>query len=122
MPSQHSIANSKAQNNGLFPLSCMRQHQERLLEISWPEDELGALWLPLLNRRRAPIEQSLRDSLLTPEQIDSLVLVDGASQHALVQRIAVRLFGKMPYKKIHRDFKFPGKRRDRKTSFLHTFW
>lgn len=87
-----------AKCNGLFPLSCTWQHQECLLEISWHEDELETLWLPLLNRLRAPIEQALRDSLLTPEQIDSLVLVGGASQHPLVQRIAVRLFGKMPYK------------------------
>ncbi|SUH16954.1 molecular chaperone HscC [Salmonella enterica subsp. enterica] len=43
------------------------------------------------------IEQALRDSRLKPEQIDSLVLVGGASQMPLVQRIAVRLFGKLPY-------------------------
>lgn len=42
-------------------------------------------------------EQALRDSRLKPEQIDSLVLVGGASQMPLVQRIAVRLFGKLPY-------------------------
>lgn len=87
-----------AKCSGQLPLSCAWQHQERLLEISWHEDELEALWLPLLNRLRAPIEQALRDSLLAPEQIDSLVLVGGASQHTLAQRIAVRLFGKMPYK------------------------
>lgn len=62
------------------------------------EDELEALWLPLLNRLRVPIEQALRDARLKPSQIDSLVLVGGASQMPLVQRIAVRLFGKLPYK------------------------
>lgn len=55
------------------------------------------LWLPLLNRLRVPIEQALRDARLKPSQIDSLVLVGGASQMPLVQRIAVRLFGKLPY-------------------------
>lgn len=49
------------------------------------------------SRLRTPIEQALRDSRLKPEQIDSLVLVGGASQMPLVQRIAVRLFGKLPY-------------------------
>ncbi len=72
-------------------------YQERVLESTFYDDELEALWLPLLNRLRTPIEQALRDSRLKPEQIDSPVLVGGASQMPLVQRIAVRLFGKLPY-------------------------
>ena len=64
------------------------------------ENELEDLWLPLLNRLRVPIEQALRDARLKPSQIDSLVLVGGASQMPLVQRIAVRLFGKLPVSKL----------------------
>lgn len=66
-------------------------------ECEFYENELEDLWLPLLNRLRVPIEQALRDARLKPSQIDSLVLVGGASQMPLVQRIAVRLFGKLPY-------------------------
>ena len=79
------------------PLRVNWLYQERALESSFYDDELESLWLPLLNRLRTPIEQALRDSRLKPEQIDSLVLVGGASQMPLVQRIAVRLFGKLPY-------------------------
>ncbi|EBS7632893.1 molecular chaperone HscC [Salmonella enterica] len=79
------------------PLRMSWLYQERSLESTFYDDELEALWLPLLNRLRTPIEQALRDSRLKPEQIDSLVLVGGASQMPLVQRIAVRLFGKLPY-------------------------
>ncbi|EBV2193719.1 molecular chaperone HscC [Salmonella enterica] len=79
------------------PLHMSWLYQERALESTFYDDELEALWLPLLNRLRTPIEQALRDSRLKPEQIDSLVLVGGASQMPLVQRIAVRLFGKLPY-------------------------
>ncbi|EBG3521394.1 molecular chaperone HscC [Salmonella enterica] len=79
------------------PLRMSWLYQERVLESTFYDDELEALWLPLLNRLRTPIEQALRDSRLKPEQIDSLVLVGGASQMPLVQRIAVRLFGKLPY-------------------------
>ncbi|ALP98978.1 Hsp70 family protein [Salmonella enterica subsp. enterica serovar Newport] len=79
------------------PLRMSWLYQERALESTFYDDELEALWLPLLNRLRTPIEQALRDSRLKPEQIDSLVLVGGASQMPLVQRIAVRLFGKLPY-------------------------
>ncbi len=79
------------------PLRMSWLYQESALESTFYDDELEALWLPLLNRLRTPIEQALRDSRLKPEQIDSLVLVGGASQMPLVQRIAVRLFGKLPY-------------------------
>ncbi|ECR7546778.1 molecular chaperone HscC [Salmonella enterica] len=79
------------------PLRMSWLYQESVLENTFYDDELEALWLPLLNRLRTPIEQALRDSRLKPEQIDSLVLVGGASQMPLVQRIAVRLFGKLPY-------------------------
>ncbi|ECF0139990.1 molecular chaperone HscC [Salmonella enterica subsp. enterica serovar Monschaui] len=79
------------------PLRMSWLYQERALESTFYDDELEALWLPLLNRLRTPIEQALRDSRLKPEQIDSLVLVGGTSQMPLVQRIAVRLFGKLPY-------------------------
>ena len=79
------------------PIRMTWMHQERALEAVLFEDELETLWLPLLNRLRTPIEQALRDSRLQPAQIDSLVLVGGASQMPLVQRIAVRLFGKLPY-------------------------
>lgn len=79
------------------PLRMNWLYQERALESTFYDDELEALWLPLLNQLRTPIEQALRDSRLKPEQIDSLVLVGGASQMPLVQRIAVRLFGKLPY-------------------------
>ncbi|EJA5211485.1 molecular chaperone HscC [Salmonella enterica subsp. enterica serovar Typhimurium] len=79
------------------PLRMSWLYQESVLESTFYDDELEALWLPLLNRLRTPIEQALRDSRLKPEQIDSPVLVGGASQMPLVQRIAVRLFGKLPY-------------------------
>ncbi|EBK0307628.1 molecular chaperone HscC [Salmonella enterica] len=79
------------------PLRMSWLYQESALENTFYDDELETLWLPLLNRLRTPIEQALRDSRLKPEQIDSLVLVGGASQMPLVQRIAVRLFGKLPY-------------------------
>lgn len=79
------------------PIRMTWLYQAQTLEAVLYEDELETLWLPLLNRLRTPIEQALRDSRLQPAQIDSLVLVGGASQMPLVQRIAVRLFGKLPY-------------------------
>lgn len=64
------------------PLRMSWLYQESVLESTFYDDELEALWLPLLNRLRTPIEQALRDSRLKPEQIDSLVLVGAATQAA----------------------------------------
>ncbi|WP_252322367.1 Hsp70 family protein [Escherichia coli] len=60
-------------------------------------ERTGRFVVAAAHRLRVPIEQALRDARLKPSQIDSLVLVGGASQMPLVQRIAVRLFGKLPY-------------------------
>ncbi|MGT8859754.1 Hsp70 family protein [Enterobacter sp. 186315] len=87
----------KAKCTSASPLRITWSYQGRTLESVFYDDELEALWLPLLNRLRVPIEQALYDSRLKPEHIDNLVLVGGASQMTLVQRIAVRLFGKLPY-------------------------
>ena len=82
---------------GGSPVQLSWTYRGETLECTVYDDELEEFWLPLLNRLRVPIEQALRDARLKPGQIDSLVLVGGASQMPLVQRIAVRLFGKMPY-------------------------
>lgn len=58
------------------------------------------VWLPLLNRLRAPIEQALNDARLQPSELDNLVLVGGASQLSIIQRLVVRLFGKMPHQHL----------------------
>lgn len=47
------------------PLRMSWLYQERVLESTFYDDELEALWLPLLNRLRTPIEQALRDSTQT---------------------------------------------------------
>ncbi|MEH0832978.1 molecular chaperone HscC [Pectobacterium cacticida] len=66
-------------------------------------EEIDAAWLPLMNRIRAPIEQALHDARLRPEQLDHVVLVGGASKMSIVQKLVVRLFGKLPYQHLDAD-------------------
>ncbi|MFE8046495.1 Hsp70 family protein [Brenneria goodwinii] len=76
-------------------------------EQDWPmvsdERSIEAAWLPLLNRIRAPIEQALHDARLKPEQLDHVVLVGGASKMSVIQKLVVRLFGKLPYQHLDAD-------------------
>ncbi|AWH88938.1 molecular chaperone HscC [Limnobaculum parvum] len=96
-------------NDSAEALKCGLNNQESVLSWHWQDKEWNysfddqqaeKLWLPLLNRLRAPIEQALNDARLQPSQLDNLVLVGGASRLNLVQRMVVRLFGKMPHQHL----------------------
>lgn len=71
----------------------------------WHLDEARAqsIWEPLLARLRAPIEQALRDARLSPRDLDSLVLVGGATRMPAVQQMVATLFGRLPYRHLDPD-------------------
>jgi len=71
----------------------------------WQLDEARAqsIWAPLLARLRAPIEQALRDARLSPRDLDSLVLVGGATRMPAVQQMVATLFGRLPYRHLDPD-------------------
>ncbi|MFH6599903.1 Hsp70 family protein [Ectopseudomonas khazarica] len=71
----------------------------------WQLDEARALqiWTPLLTRLRQPIEQALRDARLNPRDLDSLVLVGGATRMSAVQQLVATLFGRLPYRHLDPD-------------------
>lgn len=64
---------------------------------------LQSLWAPLLTRVRAPIEQALRDARLSPRELDSLVLVGGATRMPQIQQLVAKLFGRLPYRHLDPD-------------------
>ncbi|WP_028696880.1 molecular chaperone HscC [Pseudomonas cremoricolorata] len=71
----------------------------------WQVDDstLQSIWAPLLARVRTPIEQALRDARLSPRELDSLVLVGGATRMPQVQQLVAKLFGKLPYRHLDPD-------------------
>jgi molecular chaperone HscC len=71
----------------------------------WPLDDARAqqIWAPLLARLRQPIEQALRDARLNPRDLDSLVLVGGATRMSVVQQLVATLFGRLPYRHLDPD-------------------
>ena len=71
----------------------------------WQLDEARAqkIYEPLLARLRAPIEQALRDTRLRPRDLDSLVLVGGATRMPAVQQMVATLFGRLPYRHLDPD-------------------
>jgi molecular chaperone HscC len=72
---------------------------------SWDIDEerFARLAEPLVQRMRAPLERAMRDARLTPDQLDEIVLVGGASRMPLVARLVSRMFGRLPLRHVNPD-------------------
>ncbi|MCO7566630.1 molecular chaperone HscC [Pseudomonas sp. S 311-6] len=75
----------------------------QLREWTLDETRLQSIWAPLLARVRAPIEQALRDARLSPRELDSLVLVGGATRMPQIQQLVAKLFGRLPYRHLDPD-------------------
>jgi molecular chaperone HscC len=57
----------------------------------------------LLRRLRAPVERAIRDARLTPGDLDSIVMVGGATRMPMVRSLVARLFGRLPLVHIDPD-------------------
>jgi molecular chaperone HscC len=57
----------------------------------------------LLRRLRAPLERTIRDSVLRPSELDAIVLVGGATRMPMIRQMVARLFGRLPFVTINPD-------------------
>ncbi|MFJ4196402.1 molecular chaperone HscC [Pseudomonas sp. NPDC089534] len=58
--------------------------------------QLATLYMPLLERLRAPIERALRDARIRVSDLDEILLVGGTTRMPLVRKLAAGLFGRFP--------------------------
>ncbi|CNE94620.1 molecular chaperone HscC [Yersinia nurmii] len=97
----HNAEQLKYQFNGQTARYELSWHwQDNHWCMALDELRIENIWLPLINRLRAPIEQALHDARLQPQQLDHLVLVGGASRMNIIQKLVVRLFGKLPHQHL----------------------
>jgi molecular chaperone DnaK len=57
----------------------------------------------LVERCRPPVLQALKDAGVTPQQIDEVILVGGATRMPKVQELVKAIFGKEPHKGVNPD-------------------
>jgi len=57
----------------------------------------------LVERCRPPVLQALKDAGVTPQQIDEVILVGGATRMPKVQELVRTIFGKEPHKGVNPD-------------------
>ncbi|MDF2905371.1 MAG: molecular chaperone HscC [Herbinix sp.] len=70
-------------------------------EISRSEYE--KLMTPLLLRLRQPIERSMRDVGLKPSDLDSVILIGGATRMPIIKSVVGKMFGMLPGCNINPD-------------------
>jgi len=84
-----------ADSDGIVPPDPM------IIEVGAAEFE--ELVAPLLARLRRPTLRALRDSSLTPGQIDQVLLVGGATRMPVIRRLATEIFARSPRADVHPD-------------------
>lgn len=62
--------------------------------ISLMKSDLQSIWQSSLEKLSAPLKQALRDANLSPDDVDNLIFVGGATKLPEVQQIAARLLGR----------------------------
>ncbi|MDF2845202.1 MAG: molecular chaperone HscC [Herbinix sp.] len=65
--------------------------------------EFEKLMTPLLLRLRQPIERSMRDANLRPSDLETVILIGGATRMPIIKSIVGKMFGKLPYSNINPD-------------------
>jgi molecular chaperone HscC len=76
---------------------------EREIEGNLSRDEFEDLTSPLRRRLRIPMERAINDAILTPENIENVILVGGASRMPMIRRMVGRLFHKLPLSHLNPD-------------------
>lgn len=75
----------------------------RLLQWSIDQERFAGLCEPLVQRLRQPIERALRDAKLSPDGLDEVIMVGGASRMPVFTRTATRMLGRLPLRHVHPD-------------------
>ncbi|WP_456474717.1 molecular chaperone DnaK [Candidatus Pyrohabitans sp.] len=77
--------------------------QPRHLSMTLTRAKFEAMTRDLLERTVQPMKQALSDAKLSPEDIDRVILVGGATRMPMVQQLVKDFFGREAYKNINPD-------------------
>lgn len=98
---QAEVAKREFSEKKVAKISCLINDKELELEVSL--DEYEAATKHLFQRLREPIERALSDASLKISDIDSILLVGGATKLPLIRSFVSKLFGKLAYANINPD-------------------
>jgi len=76
---------------------------DKTIEYTIDQHNLFKLAEPLIERLRAPIERAIRDSQLTPSELNDVILVGGATRMPLIKTIISKMFRRLPSCNLNPD-------------------
>lgn len=77
--------------------------EKDMLESVIDRADFEKLTNPLLLRLRNPVERALRDASLSPDELDAVILIGGATRMPVVRSAVTKMFGRLPYSNINPD-------------------
>ncbi|MBW7477553.1 molecular chaperone HscC [Paenibacillus oenotherae] len=76
---------------------------DRTCELIIDRADFEKIASQLVLRLRHPIERALRDAALSPDDLDAIILIGGATRMPIIKSIISRMFGRLPYTGINPD-------------------
>lgn len=70
---------------------------------TFTQEDMAALYAPLLERLRNPVERAMRDARLQVGDLDEILLVGGTTRMPLVRKLAAGMFGRFPSIQLNPD-------------------
>jgi molecular chaperone DnaK len=86
-----------------LPFITADQQGPKHLNMKLTRSKLEALCADLIDRTEGPCRQALKDSGLTPSDINEVILVGGMTRMPAVQERVKKIFGKDPHKGVNPD-------------------
>ncbi len=75
----------------------------QIIEEAFSREEFEKIAAGLLLKLRHPIERALRDAELSPQELDAVILIGGATRMPIIRSAVTKMFGKLPYSNINPD-------------------
>ena len=79
------------------------QVKNKTYDMSITRDQFNDFSVELLQRLRHPLERALNDAELHGDELDSIILVGGASRMPIIRSLASKMLGKIPSAHINPD-------------------
>jgi molecular chaperone HscC len=72
-------------------------------ELTVDRNDFERISTPLILRLRQPIERALRDASLTPDDLDAVILIGGATRMQIIKSVVSKMFKRLPFSQINPD-------------------
>lgn len=77
--------------------------KDKNCEVNINREEFEKISNELLLKLKRPIERALSDALLSPSNLDAVILIGGSTRMPVIKSAVGKMFGKLPYSNVNPD-------------------